>query len=308
MNILNFYVKLYGSLYNRKGIHYRVFSPARYVVRKLANWQIPRYLRKHPCEGKGAVTKDLIVSFTSFPARIDKVWMVVECLKRQSVLPEKMILWLSKEQFPTYDSIPQSLQAQVDDLFEIRMVDGDLRSHKKYYYAACEYPNKTIVTCDDDVFYHPDILLYLLKAHKKYPHCVIANITRQMSFTEKGELQPYTLWKQTLEGGPSPYNVQIGVGGVLYPPHSLSELLLRKDLFLSLAPLADDLWLHLMARLKETQIVQSSVKILPLSVESDSPQLKAVNMGVGNMNDKQIIKIRDWLHREDLSDVYRLCN
>ena len=77
----------------------------------------------------------IIVSLTSFPARIGVVWMVVESLMHQTLKPHKIILWLSKEQFSTIESLPKKLLAQRERGLEIRLVDGDIRSHKKYIYA-----------------------------------------------------------------------------------------------------------------------------------------------------------------------------
>ena len=97
--------------------------------------------------------------------------------------------------------------------------------------------------------------------------------------------------------------MQIGVGGVLYPPHSLHELTLRQDLFINLTPLADDIWLNAMARLNGTPVVRSDFKWLPLPIKSDSPSLSSVNNGQ-NRNDEQIANVRNYLQKNDLPDVY----
>ncbi|HPD61418.1 MAG TPA: hypothetical protein PKV48_06650, partial [Thermodesulfobacteriota bacterium] len=44
-----------------------------------------------------------------------------------------------------------------------------------------------------------------------------------------------------------------GVGGVLYPPHSLSEEVIDEKAFMQLAPYHDDVWLKAMSLLKGTQ-------------------------------------------------------
>lgn len=303
MNVLNFYTSLYGALYNRRWLYPRMLSPLRFVVRKLANYQIPSYLSKGCSKIKGERYDGLIVSFTSFPARIDKVWMVVECLKRQTVLPEKIILWLSKEQFPHRELIPQSLWSRVDDLFEIRMVDGDLKSHKKYYYAFSTFPNKKIITVDDDVFYHTSMIWHLVMCSRIYPNYVISNMTKQFSFDNDGNLLPYEQWQYCLQPFTCHHLIQIGVGGVLYPPNRLHLLTLRDDLFSSLAPSADDLWLNCMARLKGTLVIQSNNISLPLEIANNSPSLSTINMG-NKQNDRQIFLLRNYLHENKLLDVY----
>lgn len=301
MNTLDFFTKTYSRLQNYPGVPVWVFTPARRMVRWCANQILPRYLAK-PRKLAGHVEPGLIVSFTSFPARINEVWLVVESLKNQSVLPEKIILWLSKDQFPNKESIPISLWKEEDNLFEIRMVEGDIRSHKKFYYVMQEFPDKTFVTCDDDIYYHPDTIKHLVDCGRRFPGCVIANSTRHIQFDSQGRLLPYNQWKVVQL--PYTYDnlIQIGVGGVLYPPKVLHELTLRKDLFLTLTPMADDIWLNCMARLNGTPVV-SAVRISPLSVQSDSPSLSSENKGE-NKNDLQLANLVEFLKNNGLANVY----
>ena len=154
MNVLNLLTKSYGKLHSYRGIPYWVLTPFRRIIRRVTNVFLPNYLAKIHRQHLNNRC-DVIVSLTSFPARINTVWMVVESLKNQTLRPMKIILWLSKEQFPTKQDIPNSLWECEDSLFEVRIVDGDIRSHKKYYYVLQEYPDKSFVTCDDDIYYHP---------------------------------------------------------------------------------------------------------------------------------------------------------
>lgn len=303
MNLLRFYTTVYGSLQNIGSMPILVLSPIRRIIRKLSNYWLPQFLAK-PTQRRGSITKDLVVSFTSFPARINEAWMVVESLKRQTVLPEKIILWLSKKQFPSNEDVPQNLRQCEDSLFEIRMVEDDIRSHKKYYYVMSDFPDKTFITCDDDVFYHPDMIKDLMEASKQCPGCIIANVSSEMSYGSDGKLLPYVQWKSNFKPYASSNRVQIGIGGVLYPPGCMNEYVLNKQLFLELAPLADDLWLSMMARLNKTPVVQSKSNRLSLPIENDSPSLSNVNNGEKNMNDVQIERMRNWLKREQMPDIY----
>ena len=302
MNLLNILTRLYAHLRNYRGVPYWVMTPMRRCVRYAANKYLPLYLSK-PLPLNGKTETGVVISFTSFPARIADVWQVVKSLKNQTVLPEKIILWLSKEQFPTKSAIPDSLWQEEDNLFEIRMVDEDIRSHKKFYYIMQEYPDKAFVTCDDDTYYHPETLKYLVEGSKKYPKCIIANTTRHICYDNDGNLLSYRQWKAANNPFSNDNLIQIGVGGVLYPPNSLHELTLRKDLFLELTPMADDIWLNCMARLKGTPVVQSAMKNLPLPIENNSPSLSSENKSQ-NKNDIQLINLRAFLLKEHLIDVY----
>lgn len=301
MNALDLFTLTYGKLYNYGNLPVCIMSPLRRIVRKLANWYLPIYLSK-PNKRKGIVEKGLIVSLTSFPARIHDVWKVIESIKNQTILPEKIILWLFKEQFLADDSIPIELKKK-DDLFEIRLVNENIRSHTKYYYTLKEYPDYTIITCDDDIYYDPYMIERLLSTSKKFPNCIIANKTTQILFDENGNAKPYIEWTDNVPANCSEDLLQLGVCGVLYPPYCLHELVLRKDLFWELSPLADDIWLNAMARLNGTPIVQCERKKLVLPIESNSPSLTSVNNGE-SMNDKQILRIRDYLVNNNFVDVY----
>mgnify|MGYP000808865909 FL=1 len=111
---------------------------------------------KHPSDKIGITVKKreqkIIVSLTSFPKRIDTLWITVETLLRQSMKPDEIILWLAEEQFNGIDSLPKALLEQQKRGLTIRFCD-DLRSHKKYYYTMQEYPRDIVILVDDDMFY-----------------------------------------------------------------------------------------------------------------------------------------------------------
>ena len=301
MNRLSLYTRLYGVLHNYKGIHFRLLSPFRYLVRRSANRVLPYYLQNNHQALKGVVKKDLIVSFTSFPARINIVWMVVESLRNQSVLPEKVVLWLSKDQFPDC-KIPDSLSSQIDDFFEVRFVEGDIRSHKKYYYALKEYPDKSIITVDDDIFYHPDTIKYLVKSAEIYPGAIIGNIVKIVTKTDN-TISPYASWPYMMKSGTASNLIPIGAGGVLYPAHSLDPIVLREDLFMKLAPMADDLWLNVVSRYTGTKVAHSKTNLLFLEIQSDAPSLASVNNGLGR-NDVQLADILEYFKSEHNHEIY----
>ena len=301
MNRLNILTRTYALLRNYEGIPYWALTPLRKFVRYVANKTLPTYLAK-PRMQEQSQRANIVVSFTSFPGRISGVWQVVESLKNQSVLPEKIILWLSKKQFPTKESVPSTLWDREDSLFEVRMVDDDIRSHKKYYYIMKEYPDKTFVTCDDDIYYHPDMLKHLVDTSRLYPNCIIANNARRITFDQKGALMPYNKWREENKSFRSQDLIQIGAGGVLYPPQCLHKLTLRKDLFWTLTPMADDIWLNCMARLNKTAVVKTDMRYIPLVIKSDAPSLSAVNKGQGK-NDQQLKALREYL-KENNIDIY----
>ena len=83
MNLLDFLVKRYGNTLVNSWIPFWCFTPVRRIIRFISSYILPRYLNKPNVYSPKNYT-DIIVSFTSFPARIDEVWQVVECMFRQS--------------------------------------------------------------------------------------------------------------------------------------------------------------------------------------------------------------------------------
>jgi hypothetical protein len=185
----------------------------------------------------------IIVSLTSFPARISTVHLVIKSLLQQTLLPEKILLWLSDEDFPERN-IPVELKNLCQNGLEIVFVSDNLRSHKKYFYAFEKYADKKVITVDDDLLYAEDTLERLEQMSRKYPKAVCANVIRGIAVKE-GDFLPYKQWKKTVLQplAQSLHYVAIGYGGVLYPPHCFDREIFDTQTIKTKCFLADDLWL-----------------------------------------------------------------
>ncbi len=291
MNKLDLLVKTYSKLHNYKGIPYWVLTPYRRLVRSIANCQLPKYL-SNGNRGTAKKQTDIIVSFTSFPARIDNVWLVVECMLRQVYQPKKIILWLSKEQFSSKDDLPKSLLERENSIFEIRFVDEDIRSHKKYYYVSKEYPDSLILLIDDDLYYPTDMIEDMCTAYVDHPMHVICRYGFKIKYDNNANIQSYKQWKSiNREYQCSDFFFGSG-GGVLFTPSYLYQDLTNQELFLHLAPIADDIWLNAMVRLAKLNCfkIKFGQTLLPIKSEGSKLTLCSVNVGQ-NKNDEQIEKV-----------------
>ena len=94
----------------------------------------------------------VVVSMTSFPAAISYAAQAVQSLLDGSVLPDKLVLYLTVSQFGE-SGVPRSLLelAERNPVFEIRNYDRDIRSYRKLIPALSDFPEAVIVTVDDDV-------------------------------------------------------------------------------------------------------------------------------------------------------------
>ncbi len=201
---------------------------------------------------EGDVCENLVISFTSFPLRISRVWMTVESLLRQTCKPSAIVLYLSKIQFPgEYDDMPASLLRLRNRGLDIRFVEDDLRSHKKYFYAFRDFPGCSIITIDDDALYPEDMIETLWNLHNRYPDAVIGNRAKRIYPT----IPRYEHWPAIDVQEYNPDLIFIGCAGILYPPKSLHEDAFDICSIKKLAFSTDDIWLSCMARLNATPML-----------------------------------------------------
>lgn len=70
----------------------------------------------------------VIVTLTSYPPRMNTIWMTLRSIFSQSRLPDKVVLYLAKSDFPNREAdLPDSLKEMLWNDFEIRWVDEDLK-------------------------------------------------------------------------------------------------------------------------------------------------------------------------------------
>ena len=303
MNLLNVLTAVYGKLHNYPGIPFWVLTPFRKITRGIANVLLPRYLSRpsYLVEYKGYKPvwgerdDKIIVSLTSFPERINYVWQVVVCMLSQTVLPEKILLWLSKEQFKSREDIPINLLKLENNIFQIKLVDGDIRSHKKYYYVLKEYPNDLIFLVDDDLYYPNDIIERSYIQHKRHPQSIISNYGYKVKFDSHGKHRPYSEWEYAYHGLEGHDCFFGSGGGTLLKVSMLSKQVTNLELALRLTPMADDIWLNAMSRL-----CRSTINILPfgeiLPIKMKSKTLSSQNNGQ-HQNDVQIGKVEKFFGR-----------
>lgn len=217
---------------------------------------------------------------------------MVECIFRQSFLPEKIILWLSKEQFKSENEIPDSLLDRVNDRFEIKLVDGDIRSHKKYYYVLKEYPDSFIFLIDDDIYYPSNLIENTWKAHEKAPDAVICNFGSEIKYDKDSNPLLYNQWESTYKLLKKHVFFGSG-GGTLINRSLLYRDITNIDLALQLTPIADDIWLNAMANLAGTcKILLPNRQILPICIDNDV-KLASQNCSNGH-NDIQLKALIDY--------------
>lgn len=248
----------------------------------------------------------IIVSLTSFPKRIGTVWLVVDSMFHQKMRPDKICLYLSKEEFPMgKETLPKRLLRYEKLGLEIKFIDQNLKPHNKYFYALQEFKNSYVITIDDDMYYHDNLISNLWEIHINHPNCICSNTIDVITFDDQYNFKPYKQWIRPYgEITPSLLNLALGYDGVLYPT-SLFEG--RTEMFdintiNKLSPKADDLWLKALQLYYGISVANGKYFCSGLNLPgAQSVSLMSSNCGVSNQNDVQ------WMALVKYFDLKTLC-
>ncbi len=193
--------------------------------------------------------QEVVISLTSYPARMQTTWLAIESLLRQEIKPNRIVLNLFEEEFPD-KKLPVPIEAQIKRGLEINWCPDNLKVYLKIIPTIQKYPEALIVAVDDDVIYPANFLKDLLAGHAKYPNSMIARVVKKIVVKENKVL-PVSQWRFSdlwiaEEMSPSHDLVIEGSGGILLPPHVLHKDFLKKELFMTLCPTYDDIWFYAM--------------------------------------------------------------
>lgn len=208
----------------------------------------------------------IIVSLTTFPKRVNIVKYAIESLMIQTVLPDRIVLWLSKEQF-SEQIIPQTLAELVERGLEVRFVDDDLKSHKKYIYALQQQKeDEVVITYDDDLIYEKNSIEKLVTLHNKFPNSIICNRAHEVKHNNI-DIFPYSSWSVRSNEGvkkPSHKLIPSTGNGCLYPYNCMRKETFDEKLIKNYAFSADDIWIGVNSFLSGTKIVRTKKTIATL--------------------------------------------
>ncbi|MFM5744492.1 glycosyltransferase family 2 protein [Aeromonas veronii] len=199
--------------------------------------------------------RDIVISLTTYSKRIKTVHKTISSLLNQSILVDKIILWLDEEEIQ-HSELPRELAILESDVFEVKFCPN-YKSYKKLIPTLAFSPDATIITFDDDIEYPIDQVEKLVLAHFDNPEEVITSVARNILIKD-GELRPYSEWLHVFKeqvGKPLLHLLPIGVGGVLYPSGSLHSEVMNIDAFMELAPHGDDLWFKAMTLLNDRKVI-----------------------------------------------------
>jgi len=270
-----------------RGLAYRL----RVAPRQAASVGVATLLRFRNRFSTSSVVGDepVLVSMTTYGARFHTVHLALESIGRGSVRPSRMVLWVDDPELAD-NPTPQLLRLIRRGL-EVLPCE-DYGPHKKYYPALSimekELRLDRLITTDDDILYRRNWLSGLVSSAARNPDVILCYRARVVQLDERG-FRPWSEWPLCATTSASLLHLAIGDAGVSYPRSMLGILARRGTGFMSVAPRADDIWLHataVEAGIRTRQLRRRSY--IPLMTPgSQAVALAKENIG-GGANDRQI--------------------
>lgn len=243
---------------------YKMQSGAAEILRLISKEKADNYLvevnaiSNHQKENlerqeKHNLPERLIVSLTSYHKRFKTLPNTLDCLLKQSVKPDRIVLWLAEAE---RSMVPSDVIAFESKGVEIKYCD-DIRSYKKIIPTLEDESGSFIVTADDDLFYDFDWLKGLISSWDGNYKTVVAHRAHKIVVDQAGDPINYREWNWQYSVAKSRSGLIFPTTGfgTLYPPYCFHKDVTSKDIFEKLCYDTDDIWLYWMCRLNGVKFI-----------------------------------------------------
>jgi hypothetical protein len=218
-----------------------------------------------------------VVSLTSFPARIGSLWIVVECLLRQTRKPRDIFIYLDEGEFGNQPELPRCLTRRLRRGVSVIWVTGGYRSYNKLVHSY-GLMNLPVVTVDDDKYLPRDFLAQIMSFHDSHPRHIVGGRGWKLPGKHIEEGRFGEGWQRATRGEQGRHLFLPGVDGVLYPPGSLDSRVGDMDAATRLCPTNDDIWFWAAARAAQASLICAGTPVLrSIPAVSAAPKLNQVN-------------------------------
>lgn len=132
----------------------------------------------------------LPVSLTSWQPRFNSLPLVLLNLLEQDLLPPKIIVWLTHEDFEKLD--PQIVKAFSKSIIEFKET-RNFGPHKKWLPFSL-MTDEPFIICDDDIFYPNNWYRTLVKSDDQ--RSCVAHRCHRISLSSNSSFLPYEVWSK----------------------------------------------------------------------------------------------------------------
>lgn len=161
-----------------------------------------------------------------------------------------MILYLTQED----SNLLETMEVYIPKFVSVRICE-DLGPGKKLIPALRDFPDKKIITVDDDVVYPKDLIKRIVGYSLAFPLNIIAGRAHKITLGDDFTPRQYSEWehKVSVFENPSTLLFPTGVGIICYPPKSLHPDALDVDTYKKNCLFQDDIWFYIQAIRKGTK-------------------------------------------------------
>lgn len=170
---------------------------------------------------------DVIVSLTSFPARLKQPELLELCLNslvsQNTKYKYNIVLTLFKNDIQYVSK--RTLDFCYSHGIEILPCNEDLKGHKKYFYVMQKYPGIPIIVVDDDLIFYDNLVESLMDSYMGNRNVIWTGWCQNMSLTPEGKFiySEYALGSNSSDEKPS-FRYKFGSGsGTLIPPQLIDD-------------------------------------------------------------------------------------
>lgn len=115
-------------------------------------------------------SKRIVVSLTTWRGRITSLPLVLDSILRQTLQPYKIVVNLSKDEFPSPKLIPDNIRSYIKrNGIEINWVKEDTKVYKKIIPTLLKYRDDLVLSIDDDFIYPRNMIMDFYRKYMEYP-------------------------------------------------------------------------------------------------------------------------------------------
>lgn len=222
--------------------------------------------------------KEVVVSMSVDPSRIDLVVKTADMLLRQVTKPDHLVMWISEDADTglNRDNEPESFRMLARRGLEIRWC-ADTGNLRTYAEARKAFPDALVVTTDLNVLYSRGWLDQLLNAHKKEPEFIHCHCAHQILYAPDGRPLPFKEWNHLArnEQGPDDSIYPVTCAGAIYAPGHVADEALDAVAFSECAEGNLDVWLKAMSLKNGTKCKKVFLKSLDVNKVRQAEELMA---------------------------------
>ena len=234
-------------------MRFKIGPQVNQFLRRVADWKLEAelFLQRKFHTVVSPESARVIISMTSYPARIRHAWISLETLFRQDYPSYAVVLVLTTSQFP-HRRLPRKIRHLEKRGLTVLWVVEDGKSADHIWPAYSMYRHARIVSVDDDKFFPKNLLELLVEEANKHPEAIVG--ARGWELAEsKASVAFGENWTRATNATPSSLLFMPPGNGSLYPPGSLPELAGNYELMREVCPTADDVWFWAMGLLSGTE-------------------------------------------------------